>query len=119
MYDALQQRRQNKKVSLSSRWSGDKSAREVVRDAVRELTQDKTDVEFAIKDVISVIHKTDSTFKKSTTGAQIIQDCVNHPSRRHHTSAKHNYYWRVETGKYRLFDPEKDKIEDLDDSIQT
>lgn len=118
LYDALRQRHQNKKVSQSSQWSGDKTAREVVRDAVRELTQDKTDVEFTIKDVISVIHKTDSTFKDSTTGAQIIQVCVNHPSRKHHTS-KHNYYWRVERGKYRLFDPEKDKIENLDDSIQT
>ncbi len=118
LYDGLQQRRQNKKVSQSSRWSGDKSSREVVQDAVRELTQNKTDVEFTIKDVESVIHKTYPNFKGSTTNAQIIQDCPNHPSRKHHTS-KHNYYWRVERGKYRLFDPEKDKIEDLDDSIQT
>ena len=109
---------QKQGVSQASRWSGDKTARDVVRDAVRELTQDKTDVEFTIKDVISVIHKTDSTFKKSTTGAQIIAVCVNHPSRRHHPSQKHNYYWRVEKGKYRLFDPEKDKIKDKDDSIQ-
>ncbi|MYB63997.1 hypothetical protein F4X73_04860 [Candidatus Poribacteria bacterium] len=109
---------QNKKVSQSSRWSGHKKVRDVVRDAVRVLTQDKTDVEFTIKDVNSVIHKTDSNFKNNTTGPQITQDCVNHPSRKHHTS-KHNYYWRVERGKYRLFDPEKDKIEDLDDSIQT
>ena len=106
-------------VSQSSQWSGDKTAREVVRDAVRELTQDKTDVEFTIKDVISVIHKTDPTFKNSTAGAQITAVCVNHPSRKHHPSYKQNYYWRVEKGKYRLIDPEKDKIEDLDDSIQT
>ncbi len=107
---------QNKKVSQSSRWSGHKKVRDVVRDAVGEITQNKTDVEFTIKDVNSVIRKTYTNFKETTTSAQIIQDCPNHPSRKHHTS-KHNYYWRVERGKYRLFDPEKDKIEDLDDSI--
>lgn len=116
--DVVMSKTQKQGISQASRWSGDKTARDIVRDAVRELTQDKTDVEFTIKDVISVIHKTDSTFKKSTTGAQIIQDCVNHPSRKHHSSQKHNYYWRVEKGKYRLYDPEKDKIEDKDDSIQ-
>ena len=114
--EAFRQSRQNKKVSQSSQWSGDKTAREVVRDAVGEITQNKTDVEFTIKDVNSVIRKTYTNFKETTTSAQIIQDCPNHPSRKHHTS-KHNYYWRVERGKYRLFDPEKDKIEDLDDSI--
>ena len=116
--DVVGSKTQKRVVSHSSRWSGDKSARDVVRDAVRELTQDKTDVEFTIKDVISLIHKSDSTFKKNTAGAQITAYCVNHPSRRYHPSAKHNYYWRVEKGKYRLYDPEKDKIEDKDDSIQ-
>ena len=117
--DVVGSKTQKRVISQASRWSGDKSVRDVVREAVRELTQDKTDIEFTIKDVISVIHKTDSTFKKNTAGGQITAACVNHPSRRHHPSQKHNYYWRVEKGKYRLFDPDKDKIEDKDDLIQS
>lgn len=104
--------------SPTARRSGEKGVRDVVRDAVRELTQDKTDVEFAIREVTSVIHKTDPHFNKGTVSGQITADCVNHPSRRHHPSAKHNYYWRVGAGKYRLYDPEKDKIEESTDSIK-
>lgn len=109
--DVVASKTQKQSVSQTSRWSGDKGARDVVRDAVRELTQDKTDVEFAIREVTSVIHKTDPHFNKGTVSGQITADCVNHPSRRHHPSAKHNYYWRVGAGKYRLYDPEKDRME--------
>ena len=113
--DVVSSNTQKNRVSQSSRWSGNKGSREVVRDAVRELTQDKTDVEFTIKEVISTIHKTEPSFKSSTVRAQITQDCVNHTSRHHHVSAKstkHNYYWRPSKGIYRLYDPDKDKIED-------
>ncbi len=102
---------QHQDISSTPRWSGDKGARDVVRDAVRELTRDRTDVEFAIKEVTSVIHKTDPNFNKGTVSGQITANCINHPSRRHHPSSKHNYYWRIGAGKYRLYDPEKDKIE--------
>lgn len=115
--DVVSSKTQKHRVSQSSRWSGDKGVRDVVQDAVRELTQDKIDVEFTIKEVTSIIHKTDPNFNKGTVSGQITADCVNHPSRRHH-SAKHDFYWRVTKGKYRLYDPEKDKIEDNVDSIQ-
>ncbi len=110
---------QRQDISSTPRWSSDKGARDVIRDAVTELTQNRTNVEFAIKEVTTLIHKTDPNFNKGTVSGQITADCVNHPSRRHHPSAKHNYYWRVGQGKYRLYDPDKDKIEDDGSGNQT
>ena len=99
---------QQQHTSLPSRWSGDKPVRQVVWDAVQELTQGKTDVEFAIKEVTVVILKKDPNFKVGTVSAQITADCVNHPSRRHHTVTE-DRYWRISTGRYRLYDPKKDE----------
>ena len=110
---------QKHRVSQSSRWSGDKGASDVVQDAVREITQDNTDVEFTCPEVTSIIHKTYPNFNRNTVSGQIAQECVNNPGRhRNWPHAKHDYYWKVSRGKYRLYDPEKDKIEDSADAIQ-
>ena len=98
-------------TSPPSRWSGDKPVKQVVWEAVQELMQGKTDEEFAIREVKAIILKEDPNFKERTIGGQITADCVNHPSRRHHPSAKEDRYWRIERGKYRLYDPEKDLVE--------
>ena len=95
------------RTSQTSRWSGDKLVKEVVWEAVQELTQGKTDVEFSIKQVTKLILEKDSNFKKGTVNGQITADCVNHPSRYHH-SAKGDRYWRVGYGTYRLYDPKND-----------
>ena len=84
---------------------------QVVRESVRELTRGKTKVEFAIKEVTAVILKKYPNFNQNTVNAQITADTVNHPSRHHH-STPGNRYWRISTGKYRLYDREKDKIEE-------
>lgn len=94
----------------SSRWTGDKGVREVVKDAVDEITNGETSVEFSIKDLNSLIKSKYPDFNHSTTGTQLSADCVNHPSRHHH-SVKEDYYWRVSQGRYRLYDPQKDKTE--------
>ncbi len=102
---ALQQR-----TSPPPRWSGEKPVKEVVWEAVREFTQGATDVEFTIKDITAVILKKDPDFKKETVNGQITADTVNHPSRRHH-SATEDRYWRIATGRYRLYVPERDKLD--------
>ena len=110
---------QKHSVSQISRWSGDKGARDVVRDAVREITQDNTDVEFTCPEVTSIIHKTYPNFNRNTVSGQIAQDCVNKPKRlSNYPHAKHDFYWMVSPKIYRLYDPERDKIEDSADSIQ-
>jgi hypothetical protein len=64
---------------------------------------------FTLKDIIEIIHKSQPEIKKSTIGLQIISDSVNHPSRHHYPGGK-DRYWRIEKGKYRLFNPIDDSI---------
>ncbi|MCG9128163.1 hypothetical protein JT359_11230 [Candidatus Poribacteria bacterium] len=95
----------------SSRWTGNKGVREVVKDAVNEITNGDTTVEFSIKDVKNHIHIKNPNFKSSTVSGQITAGCTNHNSKGHHPSSKHNYYWRIGNGKYRLYDPQEDRFE--------
>ena len=101
--------KKQQRISQTSRWSGDKAVNQVVWEAVQELTQGKIDVEFAIKEVKTIILKKYPDFNENTINAQITADCVNHPSRRHHSGTA-NKYWRISRGKFRLCDREKDKI---------
>lgn len=74
---------------------------QVVYDAVWELTQGKSSVEFTISEVKKLIEKKDPTFKLRSVESRIIKDCVNHDSHEHHPRVN-NFYWRVGDGKYRL-----------------
>ena len=89
--------------------SGDKLASQVVKDAVEELTQGNTEAVWGIKDVKAIIRKTNPAFNENTINGNITAECVNHPSRRHHPFARNEFYWRIERGKYRLYDPQRDK----------
>ena len=93
----------------SSRWTGNKGVREVVKEAVDEFTNGNTTVEFSINEVRNFIQNEYPTFKSSTVSGQITAGCTNHNSKGHHPSSKHNYYWRIGNGKYRLYDPLTDK----------
>ena len=93
------------------RWSGNKLVRDVVLEAVQELTGKDTNIEFAPKDVSKFISKKYPDFKVSNVGAELAAGCPNLPSHHHH-SVKHKYYWRVSPGIYRLYNPESDKVEE-------
>ena len=95
----------------TSRWSGDKPVREVVLEAVQELTGGDTNVEFSPKQVSTLIPRKYPDFKLSNVGAELAAGCPNLPSYRHH-SGNHKYYWRVRPGIYRLYDSESDKVEE-------
>ena len=97
------------KHTESPRWSGEHRVKQVVWDAVKELTHEKTDFIFAPKDVTAIILKKHSNFNKNTVGCQIIADCVNHTSRHHYPGGDDRYWW-IEKGKYRLYDQERDKV---------
>lgn len=101
---------QQQRPSLPSRWSGDKSVKQVVREAVQEFTGGDADIEFAIKDLKPVISDKHPDFKMVNVGAEVASGCVNHPSRHHYRGAD-DWYWRIATGRYRLYDPEKDKLD--------
>ena len=94
----------------SSRWSDDKPVKQVVWEAVQEFTGGDADIEFAIKDLKPVISDKHPDFKMVNVGAEIASGCVNHPSRHHYRGAD-DWYWRIATGRYRLYNPEKDKMD--------
>ena len=97
-------------ASQIPRWSGDKPVRDVVWEAVQELTGKDTNVEFAPKEVSTLILKKYPDFNARTVRRQLIAGCPNLPSYRHH-SGNHKYYWSVRRGIYRLYNPERNKAE--------
>jgi hypothetical protein len=99
------------KKSLSDRWTGEKPVKQVVWEAVQKVTKNDKNHIFSPKDISEVILKKHPSFKKNTVGCQIISDCVGHTSRHHYPGGEDRYWW-VEKGKYRLFDPERDRIEE-------
>ena len=109
--DVITSKIQRQRTSQTSRWSGDKPVKQVVWEAVQELTQDKTDIEFTMKEILTLIREDNPDFKEGTVNGQITADTVNHPSRRHH-SVTEDKYWRISKGKYRLYDREKDEREE-------
>jgi hypothetical protein len=90
-------------------WSGEKPVKQVVWEAVQELTGGDKNYIFSPKEVAQVVLSHYHDFNKSTVGCQIISDCVNHTSRHHYPGGEDRYWW-VEKGKYRLFDPNEDQV---------
>lgn len=97
--------------SQPPRWSGNKLVREIVLEAVQELTGGDINVEFSPKEVSTLISNKYPDFKLSNVGPELAAGCPNLPSHHHHF-VKHKYYWRVRPGIYRLYDPKRDKIEE-------
>jgi len=94
--------------SISKRWSGSKPARQVVWEAVQEVTRGDKEYVFSPKEITQAVLKKYPDFNKSTVGCQIISDCVGHTSRHHYPGGEDRYWW-VDKGKYRLYDSETDK----------
>ncbi len=87
----------------------DKPRRQVVLEAVQELTEGDTNVEFAPKDVKTRISEKFPSFPLAPVNYNIRVDTVNQSIYDVISVAERNY-WCVEEGVYRLYDPEKDKI---------
>ena len=100
--------RQN--TSQIMRWSGE-PVRDVVFKAVQELTGGDVNVEFAPKEISTIILKKYPDFNTRTVRRQLIAGCPNLTSHRHH-SGNYKYYWSVRRGIYRLYNPESDKVEE-------
>ena len=100
---------QQQHTSLPSRRLSDKPVKQVVWEAAQEFTGGNTNIEFAIKDLKPIIFRRHRDFKMGNLGPEIAAGCVNHPSRRYHAVTE-DRYWRISRGKYRLYDPERDKV---------
>ena len=98
-------------ISNSTQLSANIPVREVVWNAVQEVTNGNKSIEFAIKDLKPIIEHRYPKFNMSNLHPEIYAYCVNSPSRRHYLSAgKYFYYWQVKKGKYRLYDEERDYV---------
>ena len=88
------------------------SVKQVIYNAVQELTGGDTTIIFTNQDVRALISAQNSGFKTSNVDAELRADCVNNPARDRHypDSSNYDYYWRVSRGRYRLYDPDTDII---------
>ncbi len=103
-------KKRHQRISQTSQWSGDKGVRDVVKEAVQELTGGDGDREFTLKEITTFILQKYPDFNKNTVGAQIIAGCPNHGSYQYH-AGDYKYYWKIGTGKYRLYNSETDEVE--------
>ena len=95
--------------SKGDRWSDSKSIKEVVREAVDEMTSKNATLIFTPKEVTEHIHAKYPTFNPATVRCQLTSDCVNHTSRKYYPGGQ-DKLWLVDRGKFRLFDQTNDKI---------
>ena len=112
--DIVTPKTRQQRTSQTSRWSGNKGVREVFLEAVREFTRRDVNVEFTRKEITAFVLEKYPDFNKNTVGHQIAAGCPNHRSYHHH-SGNYKYYWKIGTGKYRLYDPERDKVQNDDE----
>lgn len=92
---------QRKNDLESPRWPGPTGVRQVVLEAVKELTGGNTDCEFTLKELVAHVQRKYPGFKKGTVQGQVYKGCPNIPSNKYH-SGDFRYYWRIDLGKYRL-----------------
>ena len=95
----------------------DEPVEQIVWKAVQEFTKGDPNDVFTLKDIEHVISMKDPDFNIKRVRRWIRAGCVDFPSR-HNYPKDEDRYQHVSRGKYRLYDPEKDKIENTTDSIQ-
>ena len=98
-----------KYVSPSFRGSADRPLDEVVWESVQEFTNGKIDREFTLKDIELVVSKNHPHVKKQRVRERIRGGCVKFPTREQYRRGE-DRYWYVSKNRYRLYDPEKDKM---------
>ena len=101
-------KKRHQRISQTSRWSGNKLEQEqVVWEAVQEFTNGDPNITFAPAEIDKAVENRYSDFPVYTVRRWIRGGCVNFPKRSDYPESE-NKYWRVERGKYRLYNPETD-----------
>lgn len=72
------------------------------------MTKGSKSVIFSPAEIYNEAAKEYPDINPVTVRCQIVQDCVNHTSRRHYPSGQRDFYFRIEQGKFRLYDPDAD-----------
>lgn len=97
-----------KNTNINERWNEPVKIKTVISNAVSKVTGGRKDSIFTTGEIYNELIKEYPEIKKNTVGCQIIQDCVNHTSRKHYPSGQRDLYFRSDKGKFRLFDAETD-----------
>ena len=97
-----------KKNTTSTRWNQPVKIKKLVHDAVKNITGNNYNNTFSPADVYKLLVKEYPEINRSTVGCQVIQDCVNHTSRKHYPGGQQDLYYKVDKGVFRLYNPEKD-----------
>lgn len=91
-----------------SRWNQPVKVKTVIYNAVKAITKGTNDIHFTPSEVIKEVLKETPQMNINTIRCQLIQDCVNHTSRKHYPSGQQDYYFLISKGKYRLHNTETD-----------
>lgn len=90
------------------RWNEPIKIKDVISQEIYELINGSNKATFTPSDVIQRLKVKYPAINPATIRCQIIQDCVNHSSRKHYPSGQRDLYFRMEKGSFRLFDPAQD-----------
>lgn len=89
---------------MNTQYSPKLPIKQVVYNAVLDLTGGDTTIIFTNQEVKALISSQNPDFKTSNVDAELRADCVNTPARdRHYLGINYDYYWRVLPGRYRMF----------------
>ena len=97
-----------KSVASTIRWNQPVKLKDQVYDAVKKITDNKYDRTFSPADVYRLLVKDYPDINRSSVGCQVIQDCVNHTSRKHYPGGQQDLYYRIDKGIFRLYNLEED-----------
>jgi len=104
-------------TTISEPWSGKKTASEIIYETVQKLLEQPGKDTFRPSEAYHEILKTHPDFNRGTNNGQITANCVNHPSRQHHSGRKPDRYFRVGRGVYRLYDQQRDGVWDQEGNL--
>jgi hypothetical protein len=96
------------KVMNGERWNEDIKVKDAVFEGVKKVTNEDKSILFSPADIVHTVTDMYPNMNPTTVRCQLIQDCVNHASRRHYPSGQRDLYFLVSKGKYRLFDSNSD-----------
>ena len=99
---------QKQRISRSSSWSAGEPLGEVVWKTAQELMRGDKEY-FTPKEVEGPIMDRYPDLRLGKVSDQVYADCVNYHKRSDYPGGS-DRYWRIEFGKYRLYDPERDKM---------
>lgn len=94
--------------SSNPRWNEVTKIKDVISAEIDELTAGNYNTTFTQNEVIKSLKSKYSSINSDTVRCQIMQDCVNHTSRKHYPSGQRDLYFRIDKGVFRLYNPDKD-----------